>query len=258
MIKPLFDFAYFRQFDKDIDDLAKMASDEDWDYKHSHSKKINPVLRSYFNYTLKRLLEENKVVESDRTCCFNTGLVTDNQEDIFALFETNQNGSQKWVFKTFCKESDFLLRRFNPLPQRAVYFNDPTNLVYDVRLGEPRIDYDHIKNREENRNRFPEPYRSMSDYQLQVALEGAVKLAIKRVQRNYKAAVPQFFWDSKASCGELQLLLPLCISSPSKADVALVINRTENVYSGETILTLDMAYNNARLLAKPDTEWLQP
>ncbi|MGK7924441.1 MAG: DUF3825 domain-containing protein [Spirulina sp.] len=50
----------------------------------------------------------------------------------------------------------------------------------------------------------------------------------------------------------------LCISNRSRADVALVITRTDGVYSGETILTLDMAYNNARLLARPDTEWLQP
>ena len=27
-------------------------------------------------------------------------------------------------------------------------------------------------------------------------------------------------------------------------------------YRGETVLTLDMAYNNARLLAKPDVFWL--
>lgn len=170
----------------------------------------------------------------------------------------NRNNPSQWKFKQFLKESDYLLRSFNPLPDRASYFDDPTNLIYDIRLGHPRIDYDHIKNRTENRNRFPQKYQSMNDHELQVLLEGAVKLAIKRVMRNYKAAVPQFFWDRNAKVGELQLLLPLCLSSPLKADVALVINRTEYVYSGETILTLDMAYNNARLLAKPDTEWLQP
>lgn len=174
------------------------------------------------------------------------------------MFDRNINASHQWKFKDFFKESDYILRSFNPLPERASYFDDPTNLIYDIRLGDPRIDYDHIKNRRENRDRFPEPYKSMNDHQLQVSLEGAVRLAIKRVKRNYKAAVPQFFWDRNAKRGELQLLLPLCMSSPSKADVALVINRTNNVYSGETILTLDMAYNNARLLAKPDTEWLQP
>ena len=31
-----------------------------------------------------------------------------------------------------------------------------------------------------------------------------------------------------------------------------------NASRRSTVLTLDMAYNNARLLARPDNEWLQP
>ena len=34
--------------------------------------------------------------------------------------------------------------------------------------------------------------------------------------------------------------------------------KDENIYEAHTILTLDQAYNNARLLAKPDREWLNP
>jgi hypothetical protein len=48
------------------------------------------------------------------------------------------------------------------------------------------------------------------------------------------------------------------LTRPSRADLALVIHRDGNVYTGETVLTIDQAYNNARLLAKPDTEWLEP
>ncbi|MFB2768969.1 DUF3825 domain-containing protein [Pelatocladus sp. BLCC-F211] len=258
MVQNLFTFAYFQNFDSVIDNLARLAQDEDWKYKYTPFTQRKPILRNYLNYTLRRLQEENKIRELTDKSCFNTGLVTENQEEIFALFTLNLGGQSRWKFEYFCKESDFKLRSFNPLPERATYFNDPTNLVYDLRLGDPRIDYDHIMNSTENKSRFPEPYKSMPNYQLQVALEGAVRLAIKRVLRNYKAAVPQFFWDKNAILGQLQLLLPLCMTSSSKADVALVINRTNDVYSGETILTLDMAYNNARLLAKPDTEWLQP
>jgi len=81
----------------------------------------------------------------------------------------------------------------------------------------------------------------------------------KRVYRNYKTAVPQFYRD-KGGAGCMQLLLPLCLEDPGKADLALAIEKNEagNAYRGSTVLTLDMAYNNARLLARPDTEWLQP
>ena len=58
--------------------------------------------------------------------------------------------------------------------------------------------------------------------------------------------------------GQLQLLLPLCLSRPEQADLALVVVKVEQVYRGSTVLTLDMAYNNARLIARPDTEWLDP
>ena len=31
-----------------------------------------------------------------------------------------------------------------------------------------------------------------------------------------------------------------------------------NVYVATTVLSLDWAYSNARLIARPDTEWLDP
>ena len=58
--------------------------------------------------------------------------------------------------------------------------------------------------------------------------------------------------------GGLQLLLPLCLVRPDQADLALVVERENQVYRASTVLTLDMAYNNARLVARPDTEWLDP
>jgi hypothetical protein len=48
-------------------------------------------------------------------------------------------------------------------------------------------------------------------------------------------------------------------------NLALVVARydsegyeTTSFYRASTCLTLDMAYNNARLLARPDRDWLQP
>ena len=42
-------------------------------------------------------------------------------------------------------------------------------------------------------------------------------------------------------------------------DLALVVtkNSSGNFYQGHTCLTLEMAYNNARLIAKPDSNWLR-
>ena len=83
-------------------------------------------------------------------------------------------------------------------------------------------------------------------------LHGAVEDAKKRIRRNYKTAVPQFFKN------RIQLLLPLCLKEERKADLALAVEKENDIYRATTCLTLDMAFNNARLIAKPDDEWLKP
>ncbi|MCI0448617.1 MAG: DUF3825 domain-containing protein [Chlorobi bacterium] len=73
----------------------------------------------------------------------------------------------------------------------------------------------------------------------------------RKIKMNYKTAIPQYFE------GRIQLLLPLCFSAPQTADLAVVANKAGNFYTARTCLTLEMAYNNARLIAKPDQEWLK-
>jgi hypothetical protein len=81
--------------------------------------------------------------------------------------------------------------------------------------------------------------------------------AEKRAPINYKIAVPQFYFGRDgAEPGRTQLLLPLCFEGPAQADVALVVDRADKPYHAFTVLPLDLAYKNARLIAKPETEWL--
>lgn len=89
-------------------------------------------------------------------------------------------------------------------------------------------------------------------------INDAVKTAILRVKWNYKTAVATYY----PARNKLSLLLPLCLTPTSKdgsmkADVALVISkRPSGSYQGETILTLSMAYENSRLITRPDSDWL--
>ncbi len=141
------------------------------------------------------------------------------------------------------------MTRFKNLPDIAHYFDDPSQLIFDVRK-ELRVNYEHII--ADNKKRFPTPYNNMDDYQLQTFLKGVIDNAIERVRRNYKAAIPQYYRR------RIQLLLPLCLSNPTVADLALVVENLGDFYRASTCLTLDMAYNNARQLARPDRDWLQP
>ena len=81
-------------------------------------------------------------------------------------------------------------------------------------------------------------------------INGALDTMKKRVSSNYKLAIPQYYE------GKIQLLLPLCLMSDNKPDVAIAVTKKNNCYQGHTCLTLDMAYNNARLIAKPEYNWL--
>jgi hypothetical protein len=86
-------------------------------------------------------------------------------------------------------------------------------------------------------------------------IKDAVDLSIKRVSWNFKTAVPQYYPRVR----KLQLLLPVCLVSDEKVDLALAVEKTDlGGYLGHTVLPLDWAYRNARLICRPDSDWLAP
>lgn len=248
----LFEFAFVPEVDKQLAGLAALAEQEDWSYHHTQHEHPYPILYNYVRYTYRKVGEESKIAlsEDGQFACFNTGLVTPNQEPIYASFETNRReGAQPWFFKDWFRKGQWELSKFPELPDLASYFDDPSYLVLDTRK-DFRVNVEHII--EDSKERFPEPYNSMENFQLQTFLKGAIDNAKERVRRNYKTAIPQYYR------GQIQLLLPLCFSNPQRADLALVVERHSTFYRASTCLTLDMAYNNARQLTKPDRDWLQP
>jgi Domain of unknown function (DUF3825) len=249
----LFDFAWFPDREDRLNELANLAENEDWTYQHTPNDHPHPILFNFIRYTYRRLAEENKIAlsENGQFSCFNTSLVTPNQEAILASFEVNRReDAQPWFFKGWFRRGEWELTKFQELPDLAHYFDDPSCLVFDHRV-DFRINIEHILS-ETPRERFPEPYQSMDAYALQTVIKGAIDNAKERVRRSYKTAIPQYYR------GRVQMLLPLCLSDPQRADLALVVERHANFYRASTCLTLDMAYNNARQLAKPDRDWLQP
>ena len=81
-------------------------------------------------------------------------------------------------------------------------------------------------------------------------INGAIDIMKKQVSANYKIAVPQYYEI------QIQLLLPLCLTSDSNPDLSLTVTKKNGYYQAHTCLTFDMAYNNARLIAKPESTWL--
>lgn len=247
------DFALMPKFDENIETLKALAEPEDWDYKNTKQNYDHPVLRNYITYTYKRVAEEKKIAmtSDEEYCCWNCGLITTNQEPIYLLFSRNKLdiSNPYWHFWRFSRKGEGDLNRFNALPEMPHYFEDPSVLVFDTRKA-VRINVEHVV--ADNLDRFPPELKGMSAYGLQNIVKGAIDSAIERVKRNYKTAIPQYYQ------GSIQLLLPLSLTDPSKADLALVVEKFSDFYRASTCLTLDMAYNNARQLARPDRDWLAP
>lgn len=259
--QPLYRFAQMSNRPGDdstwLEPLSELAEDEPetWSYRQTPTTESHPVLRSYMIYTFQRLRLEDKIAYGEKDgrkyAGFNTGLVTPRQDEIYALFREQdpRPAGNTWRLHGFYVGNDrAILGVFQQLPEMANYFEKPTELLYD-RSCSLEMDSAHIVS--ERLERFPAELRDNPTL-AEAALISAKERALARVKRNYKTAIPVYYR------GNIQLLLPLCLLKPDKADLALVVSRHGNQYRGETVLTLDMAYNNARLLTRPDREWLSP
>lgn len=245
-------------FDLRLAELEAKAQPEQWDDPSEPTGGL-PVLSNYVRYTFARVVEEGKFVQGvdergTSIAAFNTGLFTPHFEPIIGLFEAHRRPDREpWVFKDWVVLGDWRLRALNIDELKpARYFTEPGELIYDpTRSLVPNLD--HIL--DDHADRWPEGL-PQDDVQRRLLLDGAVREAGKRAQMNWRLAVPQYYWPSGRPEGRIQLLLPLRLSADRAAHFALVVDRRDDVYIGYTILTLSMAYKNARLIARPESDWL--
>ncbi len=295
--KELERFAFLGSWSNFLEELERKALPEPWDFEDSQNKKYF-ILQKYIQYTFYRLQLEDKVcvAEDGSFAAFNTGLVTQHYDDLYACFEPSDDSHKtKWRFLEFCTAAGRgvgkrLVDYFNPLPQPPSYFECKEDLLFDLEK-ELHTDYEHILldnvarlpleflreechgmqaaleavDRIEGAGDWREKklrYQELSDQiaetprlfnRLRNRLEDAIEMARKQVRWNYKTAIPCFFPTRNV----MSLMLPLSLQDDSRADAALVVERTRSGnYQGQTILTLQQAYLDGRLLCRPNSEWL--
>ena len=129
----LFNFAWFPDFFEKIKDLEALVMKEDWDYKKAPTGK-NPILVNYIKHTFKKVYDEGKVIIQNNYSIFNTGLVTEKQEEVYALFQQNKfRGTIPWYFIGWRKASDRDLMKFSILPR--IFWGDMTGIVWSENIG---------------------------------------------------------------------------------------------------------------------------
>ena len=244
-------FCYTGGLEKYIDklkNLISLAEPEKWSYK---GEKIeNSILFYYIQKTFEKVAKENKVLVNDdeSAACFNTGLLTPYGEDIICVFTKMRTpGELKWYLDGFYADSDWtIIEKFAIVPEVATYFNNDSELLFDAK-ADIRINYSHILD-DHFEERFPEHIRSLGKQNIISAMKGSIDITRKRILRNHRIVIPLFYKD------KITYLLPVTIYDYRAALVVEKISQKQ--YRANTIFTLDMAYSDARLLMKPETDWL--
>lgn len=143
---------------------------------------------------------------------------------------------------------------FSQIPQLASYFDNVKDLIYDSSL-ELTLKKEHII--DDNIERFIEA--GYTDKRLiNVLLDAAKGTLEKKLKRNFKLALPFYYHNTDTGENKIQLLAPLYFpGAPVK--LALVMNKIKSdaneYYEGVTVLPVEWAYMNSRLIVKPDEEW---
>ena len=85
-----------------------------------------------------------------------------------------------------------------------------------------------------------------------------MKISWPKGMERWKAVLDRYRYALLViAAGVLLLLLPLALLRDDRVDVALVVELTQSGnYQGQTILPLREAYIDARLLCRPDSDWL--
>lgn len=246
------------KYNQKLEMLAKMAQPEKWTYKKIKDSDPYRILRNYIQFTYNRIDEENKFVYSSDGIyrCMNTGLLTVYNQEIVSIFsKNNMDGKQPWFLNGFFKETDkFFTTNFSSLPLLADYGDNVKDLIYDNSL-ELYLRKEHII--DDNFERFVDAGYSNKEL-ISVLLDSAKVTLEKKLRRNFKLALPFYYRNTETGESKLQLLAPLYFPG-APVRLALVLNKIQSdakeYYEGVTVLPVEWAYMNSRLIVKPDEEW---
>jgi hypothetical protein len=201
-------------------------------------------------------------------------------------------GSRPWKYLCTAvagskQEGKLMTSIFNPLPRPATYFKNNADMLLDPNV-DINVDYEHVIKDGVARGRYPydllerhkprniewKDYRNYdpndrdkflselseaifndgSTYRaLANRIKDAINLAKKRVTWNFKTAIPQYY----PRYDELSLLIPLSIQDDEVVDLSMVVTKNPSgSYEGRTVFPLEWSYMNARLVCRPDSDWL--
>ena len=275
------DFFAMNQF---LDKLSDKAVAEDWCF-HGHQSSVSqPILKNFLEHSFYQATAENKTFrnEDEQIICFNTGLIDRMFNDIYIVCNIEDIDSpnnlfyERYTNPRIMTASDRLFSRYiTTPPSPAKFYDDMSELLFDceaasaphgINLNDFHIFIDNLDRINSSLPKGSKQYNLNEIIDCHGKFESALACSLVLARRNYKLVAPQFWPET----GKIQFLMPIYLSKICETNedgektvvlpnVALCLEKDNNGrYLGTSILTLDMAYQNARLIAKPDSFWLDP
>ena len=290
--------------------LEALAAPERWgDPRSRNVRERYAVLITYLRETYVRCVMQGRAIEgvlgTERLRAFNTGLLTQDFDEIIACFKRVGDGG--WNCLGFVDVGHIvdteLGRKLNAackgaLPKRATFLSDTDDVLFRDKGKDPKIRYEHIIR--QRIYRFPPTYvarmggleafdaerfcedgiehdeeifsaggHSTDDWlaqlpeygcdidvdtvyeSIKVDLFNKVREAMKRAAATWSLAVPCWYPARQ----KVSLMLPLRMAGDEEDLAMVVMLENDGRYHCYTVLDLDTARADARLVTAPAKNW---
>jgi len=273
-----------------LSELSSAAKRESWNGRSEYS-----ILQNMQEQIYAKAKREGKLCYSnDGTfMAYNTCLCDSEYNEIFACFESDdETGKMKYI--GVCTAGGGFLgkkivRAFSSLPQRASFIQRKEDVIFDndkplfvdaehilldrihrLPLEFLRLHFSSSSEATEIIDRLESTcledadvlFKRLRDIasvdekiydSMNCALSNMIQKAVKSLRWNYRLAIPCYYpkWDN------MSFLLPMDFLRTGSPQAALVVQLVESGnYIGHTLLSMEQAYMNARLISSQESSWL--
>ena len=256
-----------RYFDGLLHRLAGICAPEKWCFDSTNGL---PVLKNLLTLNFMRIDEEDSLLPAQgkspklqqyydgsiRRECFNTGLCTPDGIKLYAVSRPHPSPSyqDRMLLDDFIP-ADKLSRDYGvdtSKDDKADFLTDKLSVNTDLKIVP---NYDHITG--DNLSRWPLPFQAKSKDELKEILDDRIERTKRELKDNPQNAAMYYYRPNAYIEGRIQLLLPLKIEGEA-VDMALALERKRGFLYAVTCLKREWAYSNARVLGRPQADWLDP
>lgn len=233
-------------------------------YKENWEKDRYYQLREYIKRIIQKVDRDIKnnyingyiVGKNKDIICINSGLMDKYLNDIYLVRNKAENTITIVDAKVYLVNLGFEMQDIIEMPTTIKFYKDAKELIFSGNIREFDLENTNRLNHiiEERRHRFPEKYRDLKSDVLCSKIRASITTAIKMSEHDYKYFIPMYNFQRDM----IQFLVPIYLDNgiDEKPEVVAIIDNINSFYSINTIISLEDAYNNARLICKPDTNWL--